>query len=387
MRENLIIFGGAGFKNIGDDAMASSLKYLAEKYYPQDKVYILSSNRSLQKLGPKFYPSLKTPKTWREWAHFLQLMLKTKRVVIGGGGLLHDLTPNFYRPFARLALLSRLLGAKPIFFGVGVYKPTTLKFKIFLKILNFLRIGVVTRDEESEKVLKKIGSQHLFTSYDPAFVFSRIYDSKPDGLEISQLNKTEPVLGVSLRSLPPRLRLCPEHKENIFKKIALALDQIIDQLNSSVLFFPFSSGYQEKDEDCHNFILDNMRHSNRCESLKFSDNPGDVWFRLKEVDLYVGMRLHSVIFAASSGIPTVALAYERKIYNVAQQLKIEKVIDPLNFEPQALSESILYVWKNRKDISIRLKQTSKDFAQKVMEDWGRLVMHGDFSFTRRKGDD
>jgi|GEM_PF-5691895 len=387
MRANLIIFGGTGFKNLGDNAMALSLKYLAEKYYPQDKVYILSPNHSLQKPDPKFYPSLKTPKSWREWVHFFQLMLKTKRVVIGGGGLLHDLTPNFYRPFARLALLSRLLGAKPIFFGVGVYKPTTLKFKIFLKILNLLKIGVVTRDKESERVLKKIGIQHLSPSYDPAFVFSQIYDSEPDRLESNQLNKTEPVIGVNLRRLPPRLGLYPEHEENIFKKIALALDQIINQLDSKVLFVPFSSRYGERDEDCHNFILDNMRYSNRCQSLKFSDDPGHTWFKLKEVDLCLGMRLHSVIFAASLGIPTVALAYERKIYNIAQQLKIEKVIDPLNFEPEALSESVIYVWKNKKDISIRLKQTAKDFAQKVMDDWDRLVMDGDFNSPRRKRDD
>jgi polysaccharide pyruvyl transferase WcaK-like protein len=56
-------------------------------------------------------------------------------------------------------------------------------------------------------------------------------------------------------------------------------------------------------------------------SLVEAHQPSDLWEAMKHLDLVIGMRLHSLVFALLLGLPFCALSYDPKVENFIRQVE------------------------------------------------------------------
>jgi len=86
---------------------------------------------------------------------------------------------------------------------------------------------------------------------------------------------------------------------------------------------------------------------------------------LENVTMVIGMRLHSLIYAANLRIPMVGLAYEPKVDYFMQSINQPYVAWNENFSMEDLIEKICYVWQNASGISNRLDEMMPVLVEKV----------------------
>lgn len=74
-----------------------------------------------------------------------------------------------------------------------------------------------------------------------------------------------------------------------------------------------------------------------------------------QMDLFLGTRLHSNIFALTEGVPVVAIGYQYKTRGVMRMLGLEPwVVDIEEVEPQALAALLEAAWSQRAEIRRRI---------------------------------
>ena len=97
-----------------------------------------------------------------------------------------------------------------------------------------------------------------------------------------------------------------------------------------MIFLPFQQSGRGLENDAHaaTLVAARMRRVQRRAVIHTEYTPHERIGILTTCDAVIGMRLHSVIFAAAAGVPVVGLAYDPKVSQLADELGIgDLVID------------------------------------------------------------
>src|SRR5262249_24028225 len=145
---------------------------------------------------------------------------------------------------------------------------------------------------------------------DPAFAFQpappyRLSDSLDPDFTIRL-----PVLGVA-----PRFWNVGVHPEFLERELAAALDLFLEQTGGTAVLVPFKeiSGERENDRATAERILGQMPLRDHAAILGGPVTPDLVYRALGDCDLVLAMRLHPLIFGATTGVPPVAVSYDPKV--------------------------------------------------------------------------
>jgi polysaccharide pyruvyl transferase WcaK-like protein len=146
------------------------------------------------------------------------------------------------------------------------------------------------------------------------------------------------------------------------KILAALADKIADEFDLIPLFIPMQH------PDDVRFLKKVMYHMTR---------PGYIMQKRYSVDqtlsilgnakMVVGMRLHSLIYAAKLSIPMVGLAYEPKVNYFMQSINQPYVNWDRYFSMEDLMEKISNVWTNASRIRRELDEIKPVFEEKVKE--------------------
>ncbi|NLG89506.1 MAG: polysaccharide pyruvyl transferase CsaB [Clostridiaceae bacterium] len=350
---DIAILGYYGYRNSGDDAILKSFIDHLKQNHKNVSVIVLSNNpsetRRLYNVQAvyRFHP-LRIP----------SVLSKTRLFVAGGGTLLQDDTSSrslWYYLFmlhlamkkgTRLALLANGLG------------PLTMKKnrKAAASILD--RMDVITlRDPYAFEELKSLGVSKPVTmiAADPAMALTPC-DHSP-GLKILSAE------GVPTDKNLIAFCLRKWKKVRRSEKILAALaDKVADEFNSIPLFVPMHY------PDDFRFLKKVMYHMKRKGYILQKHYSVDETLSiLGNVKMVVGMRLHSLIYAAKLSIPMVGLAYEPKVNYFMQSINQPYVHWNRNFSMKDLMEKISYVWSNASRIRSELDEIKPVLEEKVKE--------------------
>jgi len=98
-----------------------------------------------------------------------------------------------------------------------------------------------------------------------------------------------------------------------------------------------------------------------------------------QMDLFIGTRLHSNIFALTAGTPVLAIAYYYKTHGVMQMLGLSDwTIDIAAVDSETLTGLLEKLWSHRQEIHLHLasklpevQQQARSVARLIREDWSQ----------------
>ena len=222
--------------------------------------------------------------------------------VWGGGSLIQDCT-SIISPFyyGGLMALAQVMGLKTVAWGQGI-GPLLRSQTRFLAQRNFAGCTQVSvRDIASSRLLSDWSIPHILAP-DPVWAL----ESKP----VPELvDLPQPRIAVTLRNHP-------QLTENRLTNLIQALVNLQKETQTFILLLPFQKsedlGIAEK---IHTQLKDVSR-------VICSEDPQVLKGVFRGVEMSIGMRLHSLIMAASEGSRCFALSYDPKVNHLMEDLKI-----------------------------------------------------------------
>lgn len=291
------IFGYYGFKNLGDEAILSSIVKMIKEKNPSTQIYALSYNvkytEKVHKIKGVSRNSIKD---------IISTIKNSDIVISGGGSLLQDVTSSrsllYYLAIIQVAKLFK----KTVLFFCNGFGPIRKRYNKYLakKIIN--RVDkIVLRDQESKKLMEEIGvTKEIDVTVDSTFYLESVDETRVKKiLEKEDIPTDKPLIGISVR---------PWYvKEDFIDTMASFGDYISDK-GLNVLFIPMQAS---KDEKVSKEIMDKMKNKSYILTKEYTSE--EVLGVIGALDILIGMRLHALIFASIKGIPMIGLEYDPKV--------------------------------------------------------------------------
>ena len=93
------------------------------------------------------------------------------------------------------------------------------------------------------------------------------------------------------------------------------------------------------------------RMSNKAYILEGSYNYEEISSIIRNVELIISMRLHSIIYALISGIPVYGLAYQSKVKSYLSEVNLPVENDINKLDVQRIFDKLVKLMENRDEVS------------------------------------
>ncbi|MBE1447320.1 polysaccharide pyruvyl transferase CsaB [Paenibacillus sp. OAS669] len=332
--KRIVLSGYYGFDNSGDEAVLQSI--------------LLALDEQGRANGVRFVPvvlSIQPEKTSRmygvESVHRMKLgqVISAIRgadgLISGGGSLLQDATSAKTIPYYLAILKIAQWFGKPTFIysqGIGPVS-RGLFFGWIRSIFNKTQY-ISVRDQESRELLQRMKvSKEITVVPDPVM-------GMPLGSYETEGHRSEekPVIGVSVRYW--------NQDRSELKALAEALRLMLEQSEAVVRFLPF---HLPLDTDASGEVrsLIGDKFSSRITTAENVINPQHMLAEVGRCQLLIGMRLHSLIYAASQEVPMLGISYDPKIDQFMKRLQMPVVATTKSIQPERVAEEGLQLLANR----------------------------------------
>lgn len=298
--KEILISGYYGFKNSGDDALLKAIIRDLKACKESPNIVVLSANpretmedyhvKAISRINP---------------VSILRHMKNAEMLISGGGTLIQDRTSTkslwYYLSIISLALRKKL---KVMLYSNGI-GPLEKERNIKRTRKTLERADLITlRDERSYKTLRELGieNKNVAVTADPALDL-QIAD-RVRGAEILRnegIDADKKILGVSVR----RWQNLDDEFET---EIARACDYAYEKYGYYTVFLPMQSS---RDMTISQNVRRRMKH--KSSIIKRRYNVEDMISIMSCFKLCVGMRLHTLIYAAINSVPLIGLVYDPKI--------------------------------------------------------------------------
>lgn len=249
------------------------------------------------------------------------------------------------------------LVGKPLYMMQQTIGPFRRRWqKVILRwLLERVRV-VAVRDERSREILEEIGLNHprCFVLPDAAFLYKGTGNPMRLLGEKTRMQRAgRPHIGLTIIdfALQNRFFTGQQAYENA---IVTALSAFVRRHGGVVFLFPQVCGPSQAEDD----RIPSRRVARRLTENSISTvavesiwTPDELKCAYGQMDIFVGTRLHSNIFALTAGTPVVAIAYYYKTYGIMQMFGLsEWVLDIRTVTDQELEQHLEALWLRRTEL-------------------------------------
>jgi polysaccharide pyruvyl transferase CsaB len=343
----ILLAGYYGLNNIGDEAILEKFIELLKEVSKDIEITVMSGKPDYTR---KVYGVNSIDR--KDFIKVNQSIFKSDVVIFGGGSLLQDVTSKrsiYY--YLYIIMISVLMKKKVLLLsqGIGPVKSKTNRILISC-LLN--RVDFITvRDLNSMSELRrlKINDEIIGFSADPVIDF---------GTHLPKTISAKKKVGLSFRYWKDADVINP-------------LIFIIKDLRNKgidIVLIPF---HYNEDIDLINEI--GSKSEEQVCSIKEKMTPKELYNVISGLDLLIGSRLHSLIFAVSADVPVTAVSYDPKVEYFMKSIGDNPICDikEMNTELilkdvyQKLESNIQY--KDKKEILIKTINKNIEVIQKAIE--------------------
>lgn len=331
-KRKMVIHCASGMENSGDEAI---LQVLLRRYTPDFEIAVISLDpeKTLALHGHLGIRALgEREKACR------QAIAECDVFILGGGGLLQDKTTIFNpsRWLAKLRLAQRM-GKKTCLYANSVGE---LRFGINRRMAAraLKKAHLITlRDALSAELLERLGVSGAQVTADPAFSLAlptpeqaaaarQKYDLPREYvcIAIRHWYDTNAVIPVKIAT---RLGLRSKKNAARYARYIGVMAEVTQRINNELgLPAVFLSMCRGRDAGVARDILAKLpQNLGNFVVDELSMTPQEAMAVIGQSKLLLGMRLHSLIYAADLGIPMVPIVYQDKVAGLAQMLGAEAV--------------------------------------------------------------
>lgn len=347
----VILSGYFGFDNIGDEAILLSMLGTFRSIRPEVDLLVLSGNPGRTRENYQI-PAIKRtniPALIRE-------LKDCDLFVSGGGSLLQDVTGWKSIPFyLGQVLLAQLMGKRTAFYAQGIGPVKSRFYQHFIKWVMNRADYISVRDSLSRELLLEWGleEEKVKLDVDPVFVLKGLFqeDEKEGG------KKEKPLIGVSVR---------PWGDNDYLEALSLALGNFAREIKGDILILPFHAGEdQEVSRMLQEKLLADFQQNPYTGEVMLENylTPLEMLEKYREIDVFLGVRLHSLIFAAIANIPFVSLEYDPKVSGFLQMIGINNGVKMEQLDAGELYRVLSSVYAHSGDFKTVLQHRTDLFAR------------------------
>ncbi|NEU62455.1 polysaccharide pyruvyl transferase CsaB [Paenibacillus sp. ALJ109b] len=377
--QKLVISGYYGFRNSGDEAVLKSILTALEEESHR-------SNVTIEPIVLSGDPESTTSMYGVRSVHRMKLkevreaIKESDGLISGGGSLLQDATGLKSIPYYLGVIKLAQWLKKPTFIYAQGIGPVNRKMfnpmiRSVFKACNYVSV----RDEQSAEYLRGLGLQwnQIHVVPDPVMglplpeVNAEEVSSVAVNAQGASVHTKLPVIGVSVRFW--------ESDRKELTAIAAGLKKLCSKKAVHLRFMPF---HLPIDEQASRFVMEMLGDlGNKGSEVSITKDLTDPQLMLQEVsncDVVIGMRLHSLIYAASQYVPPVGISYDPKIDQFMLRLDSETVGNTDTLDGDKLAKTVANLldqrsqWlKEHEEGITELKQEAKVPAQQIIKYLGR----------------
>jgi len=343
-RPYFVLAGGYDTKNVGDYAMLSFLQsildnrgydvkilsrhrhqHLVDTYSASELIDNFEFNTRAESLG-KFFHGFNYADNPEHLHRLRQQLEGSKGLIIGGGRLLIDFSLDVMRGplmyFATLVTLCRFLNIPVYIYAMTIVPNKTREGEMWLRYIVDNSVRVAVRDEGSSKCLLLAGCNQKNISIlpDPAYGL---------GWTRNEESNTTMRAGLTVRLINNRWGGVPE--EVYLNKMATVVG-LLQERNVEVIGIPHQY-YGIDNPNYDDRII--LKKINNIISFDYIDyemlDLKDYEKLYRSLGLLVGIRRHSFVFAALSGVPIFPFSENPNAARVCEELDTIKPFS-LNYD-------------------------------------------------------
>jgi len=241
--------------------------------------------------------------------------------------------------------------------SIGPFESNIMKH-IGIVILNRCKL-VTIREDITKNYLEKIGYNNFISTADSAFLLDPMPLKKIDSII---LHDSKPLIGICISESLSRYSKLNGSKNEYNSHIDMmvkVIDYLTEQLDANVLLIPhvYDTVGGHDDRIIEHTCYSKSKNKNKIKLIKEEYSPDILKEIISHCDLFIGSRMHSTIAAASTHVPTIAIAYSHKTHGIIGTLleQEEYVIDVKDMDYDNIVFKIHSAWKDRKMIRRKLE--------------------------------
>jgi polysaccharide pyruvyl transferase CsaB len=371
-KKRVVISGYYGFRNSGDEAVLHAILTALREEGEREGVGITPIVLSANPQETARLYGVEAAHRMRP-GELIRTIRSSDALISGGGSLLQDVTgPKTIPYYLAVIKLAQWFG-KPTYVyaqGIGPVVRRGLFGPMIRSTLSRCRY-ISVRDEESKQLLVTLGIGPDAVSVVPDPVMGlglRL------GITESQHDEAvdKPRVGVSVR-------FWREDRKDL-DAVAEGLARLLARTDVMVEMLPF---HLPADLEASRYVADRLAESgvgaNRVRVHEGTEHPSEMLCEVARCDALIGMRLHSLIYAATAFVPPVGVTYDPKIDQFLRRLGEAPAGSTESLSPDVLADHTIEklqiiddgkkVWSEQKRGTIeRIQQQSREPAQQIVRE-------------------
>ena len=350
--KRIVISGYYGFDNSGDDAILKAIVTGLKSSREDLDIIALSNNPKATEevYGIKAVDRFKI-------GEVKKVMKNCDLFISGGGSLLQDITSTrsliYYLSLMKLA---KFYGRKVMVYANGV-GPIDGRINRFLTKKILEKVDLITlRDQESRDFVEslKISNKNIHVTSDPVFSLSPI--AREEALEILRhegIDQDKNFVGIAIRDW--------KNRDKLVDYMAKLSDYMVEKYDVNVILIPM---HYPEDLD---ISMDIASKGKKVYVLREKYSVEEVMGIIRELDMIVAMRLHSLIYAATQEVPMVGIIYDPKIVGFLNSIDVKHMLDIEDLDYDLLLGNIDEVMENKEKLKIDLKNQEEILKEKALK--------------------
>ena len=353
----VVLSGYYGFRNLGDDAILLTLRDRLSETTPGARLIALSNRpaETREKCG------VEAVNRFDPFAVRLAIQ-HAACFVSGGGSLLQDHTSTrsllYYTALIRMA---KRCGKRVMFYANGIGPVESERNRERVRAAAEMADVITLRDEESLAALREMGvrNPNIRVTADP--VYAMPCGSRERGLALLSargIPTERPLVGVSVR-------FAAGMETNV-----AAFARFCDAVNETaqVVFINMQQGA----DDAASAAVRAQMHTEAYEIAAPYD-PAAMVDMLACMDAVVSTRLHSMIFAACSGVPVLGVVYDPKVSACAHALDMPLAGDLAHFDAEQALGALREVLSDRTAYADKLRAAAEALRERAKDNEAAFI--------------
>jgi polysaccharide pyruvyl transferase CsaB len=367
--KKIVISGYYGFRNSGDEAVLQSILIALQK---QSQALGISIEPIVLSIDPEWTSATYGVKSVHRMklVEVRQAIYESTGLISGGGSLLQDVTGSKSIPYyLGVIKLAQWMGRPTFIYAQGIGPVNRKLFHPLIKSVFRKCTYISVRDEQSRELLLSMGleQKNVEVVPDPVMGLSLPEDTDAS-TQSSELSNSLPVIGISVRYW--------EQDRRELETLAQGLIKANREIPLHLRFLPF---HTPSDNEASRYVMDMLKgsiteHGGQVSICEDAIHPQQMLREVGQCDVLIGMRLHSLIYAAGRRVPLIGISYDPKIDHFLDRIQCHPVGATNTLDAEHVAAEIVHLlntgqeWRTaREDVISKLIQEAGAPARQIVE--------------------